>query len=125
VNPQPVATERIGCPALLSALPDFVSGAKRRDITPANASAAAWGRVPIVLTCGVPRPRALTSTSELLTVNGVDWLSQRLSSGVRFTLVNRGPRVQVDVPKKYSPEVNALVDLSGAIKKTTAVTPTL
>jgi hypothetical protein len=106
----------------LAALPKIVSDAKRRDITPAQASAAAWGRVPIVLTCGVPRPRALTPTSELLTVNDVDWLSQTLSSGVRFTLVSRTPRVQVDVPQQYSPEINALVDLSDAIKKTTTVT---
>jgi hypothetical protein len=81
--------------------------------------------MPIVLTCGVPRPRALTPTSELLTVNGVDWLSEQLSAGVRFTLVHRGPRVQVDVPTKYAPEVNALVDLSRAIESTTALTPAL
>jgi len=125
VSPQPVASNQPGCPAVLAELPKVVSDAKRRGITPSDASAAAWGRTPIVLTCGVPRPRALTPTSELLTVNGVDWLSQTLSSGVRFTLVSRTPRVQVDVPKQYSPEINALVDLSDAIKKTTEVTPAL
>jgi len=73
----------------------------------------------------VQRPSALTSTAELITVNGVDWFGQQLSNGYRFTLTHRTPRVQVDVPAKYSPEVDALVDLSGAMKSATTLVPAL
>lgn len=119
VSPTPVANDRLGCPRLLTSLPEYVDGAKRRTITPTTASAAAWGRIPIVLTCGVRRPAALTATSELLTVNGVDWFGEPLSKGYRFTTFGRAPRLQVDVPNNHSPESNALVDLAGAVKKGT------
>ena len=103
----------------------MVDGAKKRTTTPDTAAAAAWGKTPIVLTCGVPIPRALGPTSELITINDIDWFAQQLSGGYRFTLVHRTPRVQVDVPAKYKPETNAIVDLTGAIKKSTTVTSAL
>ncbi|CAM5693847.1 Lipoprotein OS=Streptomyces antimycoticus OX=68175 GN=SANT12839_066660 PE=4 SV=1 [Streptomyces antimycoticus] len=50
--------------------------------------------------------------------NGVDWLPEKRKDGYRFTTVLRRAYVEVTVPGKYAPEVNALLDLAKAVKKT-------
>ncbi len=124
VSPDPTLAKTPACTSVLAAMPTWVDGGKRRSVTPSTAAAAAWGRTPIVMHCGVGLPVELLPTSELLTVNGIDWFAQQLSAGYRFTLANRTPTVQLDVPAKYSPETNALVDISGGIKKSTTLRPT-
>jgi len=65
-----------------------------------SALTAAWGATPVVLRCGVGRPGALTATSQLTTVDGVDWLPERLQHGVRFTAIGRVAYVEVTVPDR-------------------------
>jgi hypothetical protein len=103
------------CARLVAALPDRVRGLGRRDVRPASDRTAAWGDPPIVLSCGVPRPAALQPETTLLTVNGVDWFSQQLTRGMRFTATGRAAYVQVDVPEDYTEATDALSDLSKAI----------
>ena len=122
VTSEPSLTQHPNCAAVLAAAPTYVDGAKRRAISPTTAAAAAWGRTPIVLHCGVDRPAALTSTSTLMTINGVDWFAEQLSKGYRFTTFKRTPRLQVDVPSAYHPEPLALVDLTHMVNSTTTST---
>jgi hypothetical protein len=68
-----------------------------------------------VLRCGVAVPSALSSTSQLVTVDGVDWLPEQLTHGYVFTTVGRVLSVEVTVPDHYAPEADALSDLSPTI----------
>jgi hypothetical protein len=102
-------------------LPHTVDDADRRDVTPDSPYVAAWGDPAIILRCGVARPPALAPTSELVTVNGVDWLPEPEDAGYRFTTTGREAYVEAWVPNDYAPEVNPLVDLAAAV--TAAVAP--
>ncbi|HYN74652.1 MAG TPA: DUF3515 domain-containing protein [Candidatus Limnocylindria bacterium] len=103
------------CADLVAALPPTLSGEERRATDPASPSTAAWGDPVITLRCGVARPVQLTPTSELVEVNGVEWLPVELTEGYRFVTVGRVTYVELDVPNAYAPEVNALVDLAAPV----------
>ncbi len=113
--PTPGSSATAACPALVAALPRQLDGHDRRTTTPASPFTAAWGSPAITLRCGVPRPPQLAPTSELVTVNGVDWLPIPLTNGYRFVSVGRVANVEVDVPKDYAPEINAIVDLADPV----------
>jgi hypothetical protein len=77
------------------------------------------------LRCGVVRPEVLdpgdahyNPRSDAAEVNGVDWLPRKRGDGYRFTTVLRRAFVEVTVPGKYAPGVDALIDLAGPVKKT-------
>ena len=60
-----------------------------------------WGDPAVIATCGWP---ALGPTSEqCLDVDGVDWVAEPLSDGVRFTTFGRAPAIEVLVPHAYDP----------------------
>ncbi|GAA3951215.1 hypothetical protein GCM10023085_37320 [Actinomadura viridis] len=99
-------------------LPEKVHGLERRDTDPESPLTAAWGSPAIALRCGVPRPAALVPTSQLVTVNGVDWFGQPADRPVTFTAVARQVYVEVTVPPKYSPPGDVLVELGAAISAT-------
>ena len=111
----PGANASAACSRLSQRLPATVAGQPRRTVVPASDRSAAWGADPVVLRCGVGRPAALQPTSELTTVDGVDWLPEQLDHGYRYTTVGRTAAVEVSVPDSQAPEVDALVDLSPAI----------
>ena len=120
------------CGDVVSASPDRVAGQSARDVASAGGYAAAWGDPPIVLTCGGTAPRALTPSSRCFRVNGVDWLVTQhgrevdsaapLSGDLVFTTVGRSAYVRLVVPDAYQPASDALVDLAGAIRSSTAAT---
>jgi hypothetical protein len=122
-NPPPVGAAAYTCSAVHGALPDEVDGHGVTATTPKSPLTSAWGQPPIVLRCGVPTPTALTPTSQLLTVDGVDWLPEQLTQGYLFTTVGRQVNVEVAVPDAYSPEAGVLTDLSPVIAKLDPVTP--
>jgi len=99
----------------MAALPGRVDGQTRVDRTPESLLTAAWGDPAIVVRCGVATPEALQPTSQLVTVDGIDWLPENLASGYRFTTVGRLANVEVTVPDHYAPEADALVDLAATI----------
>lgn len=115
--PTPSGAVLAACQALHPVLPDTVDGMDRRGTTPASDLTAAWGRPPVVLRCGVPQPAGLEPTSQLVTIDGVDWFPEKLSDGYRFTSYGRVADVEVRVPGRYAPEVNPLVDLAAAMKQ--------
>lgn len=81
----------------------------------------AWGDPPIVLVCGIqssPPPDA-----QVITVNGVDWVSEETDAGTIFTTTrteasNQEPTLQLRVPAHYRPEVNAIAELSDVAQLT-------
>lgn len=105
------------CDSLAAALPATVGGAARRTVVPATTATAAWGDPPVVLRCGVPAPAALSATSLLTTVDGVDWFAEQLTAGVLLTATGRSVLVQVAVPDAYEPAA-VLTDLAGAVRDT-------
>jgi hypothetical protein len=116
------ATEAV-CARLLDDLPDTVDGQQRRDVSPPDALAAAWGDPAIVLRCGVSRPATLTPQAQLFEVNGVAWFPEQLTAGYVFTTYDRTAYVEVTVPDAYAPEVDALVDLTSAVTADDPVRP--
>jgi hypothetical protein len=102
------------CSALMGALPAHILDQSRRRATP-GVYAAAWGRPPITVRCGVTKPPGLTAASECLEVNGVGWYVEPASGGTLFTTIGRPAFVEVAVPTAYAPEVNALVDVASAV----------
>lgn len=105
------ATARV-CSGFVGALPVTLDGARRANTEPKSTTTAAWGPPFITLRCGVPVPAAYTPTSQLLSIDGVDWFPETLTNGTLFTSVGRVANVEVSVPKEYRPEANAIVELS-------------
>ena len=117
-DPLPTGAAAYACSSLHGRLPDEVSGQTVTATDPHSPLTSAWGSPSIVLRCGVATPEALTPTSQLLTVDGIDWLPEQLTHGYLFTTVGRAVNVEVSVPDAYSPEAGALADLSPAIAAT-------
>jgi hypothetical protein len=120
--PNPDAEVAARCSHLVDDLPSVVDSLPPRGLSPARALGRAWGSPPIVLRCGVPPPRGFGPTSRCVTVNGVDWYADQRGGGYVFTTVGRTAGVEVSVPDEYRPEVNALVDVTRAIKANTRST---
>ncbi len=110
------------CAGLLKALPRSVAGQKRRAVsTGSHQYAAAWGDPPIVLRCGVPRPKGLTRSATCQQVNGVGWFvpPAQINRGrgpIVMTTIGVQPRVQVRLPGEYWPPAAAMADLAGSVK---------
>ncbi len=68
--------------------------------------------------CGVPEPEALSATSLLVTVDGIDWLPEDLTGGWRLTSVGRTANVEVTVPTSQGPAPSVAADLSPTITAT-------
>ena len=112
------ATSAEICADLEAALPEKVSAQDSRETDPESALTAAWGDPAIVIRCGVPPPAALQPTSQLTSVNGVDWFAEDLTGGYLFTTYGRLPYVEVTVPDEYSPQVGPVAELSAAVAET-------
>lgn len=121
--PQPVAEVAEICESLTSQLPESVEREIMREVEPSSPLTAAWGSPAIILRCGVGVPDSYEPTSQVATVNGVDWFPEELAEGYVFTTWGRIVNVEVTVPDDYAPEVNPLVDLAPAIKDTVPKTP--
>ncbi len=106
------------CDDFADELPSTLVDQIVRETHPDSPLVAAYGNPPIVLRCGVARPDALEPTSQLVSVNGVDWFPEPLSNGYLFTTVGRIANVEVAVPADYAPEAGPLVELSDVVKST-------
>jgi Protein of unknown function (DUF3515) len=115
--PQPSADVTAICGQLASRLPETLDGRSRRPTTPESDLVRAWGDPPVVLFCGVERPTALTPTSQLTTVNGLDWLPADEDGQWRFTVVGRVAYVELVVPKRDGTPTDLLVELADPIKE--------
>lgn len=103
------------CTGIESSAPVSVANQLIRETSPQDSGVLAWGDPVITLTCGVMRPKSLEATSQLVSVNGVDWYPEKLTRGQRFTSVNTPEYVQVDIPEFYESASGVLVDLATAL----------
>jgi hypothetical protein len=95
------AADSADCTRLLAALPDELDGGEQgtlqqRQLAPAGA--AAWGEPPVVLRCGLDRPAALTATSRLLMISGVQFLKLPTTGTSTWVAVDRPVYIVVDLP---------------------------
>ena len=121
--PRPPAAVAHRCAALRQKLPSKVHGRARRATTPKSPLVTAWGSPAIVVRCGMPRPSALRPTSELVVINGVNWLGVPTGRPVTFTAVGRLAYVEVTVPAAYQPPGDVLIELAGPIKAAIPASP--
>ncbi len=111
----PEADVARACSDLVDSLPDALEEGARRAVEPDSPYAAAYGDPAIVLQCGVEAPAEFGPTSELVTINDVDWLPVERSGGVTFYAPGRVAWVRVDVPSAYTPGTFALTELSDLV----------
>lgn len=121
--PHPPAAVAHRCESLRQKLSAKVHGQERRATTPKSPLVTAWGSPAIVVRCGVPRPAALKLDSELVTINGVNWLGVPIDRPVTFTAVGRLAYVEVTVPGAYQPPGDVLIELAGPIKAAIPAAP--
>jgi hypothetical protein len=117
--PTPTGSGVDECAALMGALPDTVANEDRRDVSPDDAAAGAWGDPAIVLRCGVPKPPGLRPDSECFVVNDVGWLADEQSGQVVFTTIGRSTYVEVAVPDDYAPEGGILPPIADSVAAAT------
>lgn len=99
------------CQELVASLPVSVVGNLARATTNSSKGIRAWGDPPIYVRCGVAKPVTLSATSQLFSINGVDWYPEEFDSGTQFTSVNTGEYIEVAIPREYDPAASVLVDL--------------
>jgi hypothetical protein len=118
VRPPDPAVDADACGTFMAALPDTLVDQQARPTEPTSPLTAAWGDPAITLRCAVPDPQALTPTSQLVSIDGVDWFPEELTAGYAFTTYGRSTNVEVVVPDDYSPEADAVTLLSPMVKRT-------
>lgn len=89
-------------------LPAELAGEERRDVTPGDVTAAAWGDPPIVLTCG-GEPPELDRFAPCLEANGVGWFVESEDEDdpeapATVTAAGYRPTVTVEIPGERQPE---------------------
>jgi hypothetical protein len=97
------------CAKLLNALPRELAGATPRPVTEAPHRVVAWGRPPIVLTCGVNRPKALTPTAQVLGIEGVEWVTGTERDFDVWTTTSLALNVEVRVPTRYREKASTAI----------------
>lgn len=116
--PSPAPEVAAACADLVKALPAKVLDAKRREASPKSPLTAAYGDPPIEMTCGVTPPAGMAEAqSQCFEVNGVGWFAKQVDNGFIFTTIGRSLYFEVAVPDKYTPEANALTDVSDAVHR--------
>jgi hypothetical protein len=106
------------CRKLAEALPRRLDGERARETTPDSPFTAAWGDPAVVVRCGVRPPTGLQPTSQLFSVNKVDWFPQVGDDGsATFTTTGRVTHVEVVVPESRQPGANYLVDLAAPVRE--------
>ncbi|WP_371403694.1 DUF3515 domain-containing protein [Kribbella sp. NBC_00662] len=114
--PSPAPEVAAACTQLIQAMPAKVLDQKKRKTSPESSLTTAYGDPPIEVTCGVAPPAGMAEAqSQCFQVNGVGWFAKQVQNGYIFTTIGRELYLEMAVPSKYSPEANALTDVSDAI----------
>jgi uncharacterized protein DUF3515 len=114
--PSPAPQVAAACTQLIQAMPAKVLDQKKRKTSPESPLTTAYGDTPIEVTCGVAPPAGMAEAqSQCFQVNGVGWFAKQVQNGFIFTTIGRELYLEMAVPSKYSPEANALTDVSDAI----------
>lgn len=102
------------CVSAAEAFPPEVSGMPRADTAPASPAVAAWGDPAVIARCGVAA--VAPTETQCLEVDGVGWIPEELSDGIRFTSFGTDPALEVLVPSDYAPEGLLLPAFSDAVR---------
>jgi hypothetical protein len=117
--PTPDDSVAAACAGFVGALPDALDTAgQRRSVDPESQLTAAYGDPPVAIRCGVSTPTNLTPTSQLVTVDGIDWLPEELTGGWLMTTVGHVANVEITVPTALGPAPSVAADLAGTISAT-------
>lgn len=117
--PAPPADEAAACAAFVAALPaELETVGERRDVDPDSPHTAAYGAPAVSVRCGVPAPAALSDTSVLVTVDGIDWFPEQLTAGWVMTTVDLLAQVEIVVPDTQGPAPSVAADLTPTIRAT-------
>jgi hypothetical protein len=103
------------CAKLLGALPLELAGQQTREVTDAPHRVVAWGDPPIVLRCGVNKPKAETPTAQVLGIDGVEWVHDVEGDTVVWTTVSLPLRVEVRASRDYTADT-ILTPLAAPLK---------
>lgn len=103
------------CQRLQEALPNELTAGRSWPVEPESSLTAAWASPAVVLRCGVGDPSALSPTSQLIVIDGVDWFSEELTDGTRLTTVGRVANVELVVPRDYAPAATTLAEIGPAV----------
>jgi hypothetical protein len=123
----PAGADAGACRAFLNKLPGTLDGQQRREVTPGDALGAAWGDPAYVLRCGAQLPEEYSQSPTCDRIEGVDWFvpesaaSDQTQDAVLVTL-GRSPSIELTVPAKRRPPVDALIELAEYIKANTTQT---
>ena len=115
------AADAPACAQLLGALPDEIDpGVQRRPVVDDAGRFAAWGDPAVVLECGAaPGDPA----EQPVSVNRVGWTVRDVGAGFRWTTVNLGIVVAVDVPDAYPNGAELVNPLAAPLQATLPVLP--
>ncbi|MBL7497004.1 DUF3515 family protein [Frankia sp. CN7] len=121
--PAPAGEAADQCRALLESLPDSLGdGLDRREVTPEGVSAAAYGKGPVLLTCGAEGVAAgYQPDSDLRDNAGVGWFVETAGEQSRWSTPTRRPQVTLTFPAGVQP-FEVLQTLAPAILADTVVT---
>ncbi|WP_181774758.1 DUF3515 domain-containing protein [Amycolatopsis pittospori] len=92
------------CAKLIGGLPHELTSAgntlvRRKLADPAPQATVGWGTGdPVVLRCGLGKPPELTRTSQLRTINGVQWLQVEGEGAATWFVVDRPVYTALTVP---------------------------
>jgi hypothetical protein len=115
------------CPGFLAALPDKLGGQDRRRVNAQRAYFLAWGSPPVIVQCGVPRPKGFTVGTATVDIYPPKQTSGRVrwfetgSTGL-WTAVDRDVYVAVTVPDGGD-TTGTLQDVGTAINKALPARP--
>ena len=112
------------CTHLGNQLPANLTDLHSRPTSPQSSLTHAWGRPPITLRCGVPRPpHFFPASSPTLDVDGVRWFQAVGADVVTWTAIRPGPApehriyVELKVPTSYAASDGFLVALAKPLEK--------
>jgi hypothetical protein len=118
-TPAPPGAVLEQCARLVNYLPATLDGQKSRVVKPRSPLVHAWGSPPIVMRCGVTRPKRYDPGSpQTVTVNGVTWFQEIESTEVHWTAIRTSVNIELVVPRSYGGQGGFLVELGASIKKT-------
>jgi hypothetical protein len=119
--PPPSADAARSCPPFLAAVPLRLTDLAARPVDSPSPFVAAWGEPPVLLRCGVVRPRGFVVGAQTIAVNGVTWYPEPQGNRTVWTAVDRPVYIELSVPTGYASGPVAV--LSTAITRTLPAQP--
>jgi len=120
-DPPNAGAQSGNCSKVLAELPVQLGTLAPRVVQTRLGDVVAWGDPPVVLACGVAKPKALYPGSGEQVFNAGDvagpyYMVARSGDANVYTIIDRAPYVAITIPAKY-PAADLLPTLVGAVGK--------